>query len=81
MPLGTFDPEPCTEMGIRFDLFLLSIAVLCAPCLSDLVLSKVDRRVCFSFQFLLHRIVYTEDRLISLKSIQFYVPIDFFCLV
>ncbi|XP_057469057.1 dolichyl-diphosphooligosaccharide--protein glycosyltransferase subunit 1A-like [Actinidia eriantha] len=32
-------------MGIRFDLFLLSIAVLCAPCLSDLVLSKVDRRI------------------------------------
>ncbi|GFZ10552.1 ribophorin I [Actinidia rufa] len=45
LELGTFDLESCTEMGIRFDLFFLSIAVLCAPCLSDLVLSKVDRRV------------------------------------
>ncbi|XP_052201763.1 dolichyl-diphosphooligosaccharide--protein glycosyltransferase subunit 1A [Diospyros lotus] len=32
-------------MGIRFCLLVLSIAVLWAPCLSDLVLSKVDRRI------------------------------------
>uniref|UniRef100_A0A5B7BBE4 Dolichyl-diphosphooligosaccharide--protein glycosyltransferase subunit 1 n=1 Tax=Davidia involucrata TaxID=16924 RepID=A0A5B7BBE4_DAVIN len=32
-------------MGIRFDLFLLSVAILWAPVLSDLVLSKVDRRI------------------------------------
>lgn len=33
------------EMGFRFDLFLLSIAILWAPSLSDLVLTKVDRRL------------------------------------
>ncbi|KAG5542732.1 hypothetical protein RHGRI_015745 [Rhododendron griersonianum] len=32
-------------MGFRFDLFLLSVAILWAPSLSDLVISKVDRRV------------------------------------
>ncbi|KAI8549262.1 hypothetical protein RHMOL_Rhmol06G0011900 [Rhododendron molle] len=32
-------------MGFRFDLFLLSVAILLAPSLSDLVISKVDRRV------------------------------------
>lgn len=32
-------------MGFRFDLFLLSVAILLAPSLSDLVMSKVDRRV------------------------------------
>ncbi|XP_059637598.1 dolichyl-diphosphooligosaccharide--protein glycosyltransferase subunit 1A [Cornus florida] len=32
-------------MGMRFDLFFLSIAILCGPVLSDLVLSKVDRRI------------------------------------
>ncbi|KAI8549260.1 hypothetical protein RHMOL_Rhmol06G0011900 [Rhododendron molle] len=32
-------------MGFRFDLFLLSVAILLAPSLSDLVISKVDRRI------------------------------------
>ncbi|KAK9271402.1 hypothetical protein L1049_026992 [Liquidambar formosana] len=32
-------------MGFRFDLFLFTIAVLSAPVLSDLILSKVDRRI------------------------------------
>ncbi|KAG5542731.1 hypothetical protein RHGRI_015745 [Rhododendron griersonianum] len=32
-------------MGFRFDLFLLSVAILWAPSLSDLVISKVDRRI------------------------------------
>ncbi|KAH7566991.1 hypothetical protein JRO89_XS07G0004200 [Xanthoceras sorbifolium] len=33
------------EMGFRFDLLVFTIAVLAAPALSDLVISKVDRRV------------------------------------
>ncbi|XAR61514.1 Dolichyl-diphosphooligosaccharide--protein glycotransferase [Bertholletia excelsa] len=37
-------------MGIRFDLFLLAVAVLWAPCVSDLVLSKVERRIDVSSQ-------------------------------
>lgn len=32
-------------MGLRFDMFLFTIAILSAPVLSDLVLSKVDRRI------------------------------------
>ncbi|KAF7141846.1 hypothetical protein RHSIM_Rhsim06G0004300 [Rhododendron simsii] len=32
-------------MGFRFDLFVLSVAILLAPSLSDLVISKVDRRI------------------------------------
>ncbi|CAL5383319.1 unnamed protein product [Camellia sinensis] len=44
-PTQTPEPREKEEMGIRFDLFILSIALLSAPCLSDLVLSKVDRRV------------------------------------
>lgn len=33
------------SMGFRFDLLLFTIALLSVPVLSDLILSKVDRRV------------------------------------
>ncbi|CAL9028457.1 unnamed protein product [Prunus brigantina] len=33
------------EMGLRLDVFLLALTILWAPALSDLVLSKVDRRI------------------------------------
>ncbi|XP_009372615.2 dolichyl-diphosphooligosaccharide--protein glycosyltransferase subunit 1A [Pyrus x bretschneideri] len=33
------------EMGLRVDVFLLALAVVWAPVLSDLVISKVDRRI------------------------------------
>lgn len=35
-------------MGSRLDLFLLTIAILLGTVLSDLILSKVDRRVSLS---------------------------------
>lgn len=40
-------------MGFRFDLLLFALVVLATPVLSDLVLSKVDRRVSFSYRFML----------------------------
>ncbi|KAI9201419.1 hypothetical protein LWI28_023219 [Acer negundo] len=33
------------EMGFRFDLLVFTLAVLAAPALSDLIISKVDRRI------------------------------------
>lgn len=39
-------------MGFRFELLLFALAVLATPVLSDLILSKVDRRVSFSFSFM-----------------------------
>lgn len=33
------------EMGLRVDVFLLALAVVWSPVVSDLVMSKVDRRV------------------------------------
>lgn len=35
-------------MGLRFDLLLFTIALLSVPVLSDLILSRVDRRVSHS---------------------------------
>lgn len=35
-------------MGFRFDLLVFTIALLSVPALSDLILSKVDRRVSLS---------------------------------
>jgi hypothetical protein len=40
------------RMGSRFDLLLFTIALLSVPVLSDLILSKVDRRVSLAPIFL-----------------------------
>lgn len=40
------------KMGLRLDVFLFTIAILCGTVVSDLILSKVDRRVSvFSLSF------------------------------
>lgn len=46
MPVGeTIDSSSRTKMGFRFDLVVLAVALLSTPALSDLVLTRVDRRV------------------------------------
>ncbi|XP_030447158.1 dolichyl-diphosphooligosaccharide--protein glycosyltransferase subunit 1A [Syzygium oleosum] len=41
----TIDSSSRTKMGFRFDLLVLAVALLSTPALSDLVLTRVDRRV------------------------------------
>lgn len=56
-------------MGSRLDLFLLTIAILLGTVLSDLILSKVDRRVSLSLS-------------LSLGSAHFlHLRLNFMCLM